>query len=261
MRNAIQRSQDRLGDLIINVVENLGSYVCGEETALIASLEGRRGEPANKPPYPTRCGFDFKPTVINNAETFATVPYILGIGAKAFRDRESRLYTVTGCGITASVCEMPVTASISDIYKAVGGTEKVKAFQLGGGASGGIFPAGLMDISLTSGEALTQGMRVGAGSIRFISENESLVEICKEVAIFFANESCGKCTPCHYGCKKISEMLQSGEYTPEKLMKIANYIFSTASCALGQSSCNALSSALTHFPAEFALSAEKETWI
>lgn len=261
VRCAIKQAQDKLGRFTITVVENLGAYVCGEETALIASLEGLRGEPSKKPPYPTQIGFDGKPTVINNAETFASVPYILGIGGDAYRKNETRLYTVSGCGVSASIYEMPVGVSIKEIYIAAGCNGMVKAFQLGGGASGKIFPAAFMDIPLDSDEAIAKGMRVGAGSVRFISEDESLVDICGEVAEFFANESCGKCTPCRYGSKKLSEMLQSGEYKPSQLSEIANYISSTAFCALGQSSCNTLLSALAHFPAEFISSAEKETWI
>lgn len=261
IRDAIERAQDKLGGFTIYVVENLGAYVCGEETALIASLEGLRGESSKKPPYPTQQGFEEKPTVINNAETFASVPYILSLGGNSYSKNESRLFTVTGCGVAATVCEMPISSCISDIYKATDCCGTVKAFQLGGGASGMIFPAEFMDIPLNSDEAFAKGMRIGAGSVRFISEDESLVEICGEVAEFFTNESCGKCTPCRYGCKKLSEMLGSGEYTSAQLTETAKYISSAAFCALGQSSCNTLLSALAHFPAEFISSAEKETWI
>ena len=134
----------------------------------------------------------------------------------------------------------------------------MKAFQLGGGASGRFFPVGLMDIPFSSVQAVEKGMNEGTGSVRFISEEESLVEICTEISGFFSNESCGKCTPCRWGGKKLYEMLKSGICTPTQLRQAADYIVSASFCALGKSSCNALLSALDEFPEEFAEGAKEE---
>lgn len=260
LRKTIDAVSEKLNGFEIELVENLGAYVCGEETALISSLEVHRGEPAKKPPYPTERGLMSCPTVINNAESFAAVPLIIDIGAERYRENETRLFTVTGCGAKAAVCEMPLSVTVQDIFQAAGCAGSAKAFQLGGGASGAIFPAEYMSFSLSSSEAKAKGIRSGAGSLRFISEDENLRDICAEIMRFYADESCGKCTPCRYGCKKLCSMLRT-ESDIDELKSLAEYISASAFCALGKSVGNAILSAIKHFPEDFGNNGSKEEWI
>lgn len=260
LRRALAESREALGAFSLHVVENLGAYVCGEETALLASLEGCRGEPAKKPPFPTEQGFLGCPTVINNAETFASVPLILDKGSAAFAAGETRLYTVSGCGAEGAVCEMSVRARPREIFEAAGCAGDVKALQIGGGASGPLFPARCLDVPFLSPEAALLGMAPGAGSIRFLSPEESVAGLCRDTADFFANESCGKCVPCRCGCQKLRDMLSAGA-SPEQLEELAVYIRQNAFCALGKSAGNTLLSALRYFPEEFDCPEEELTWI
>ncbi|MGN1002123.1 MAG: NADH-ubiquinone oxidoreductase-F iron-sulfur binding region domain-containing protein [Oscillospiraceae bacterium] len=260
LRRALAESRGELGSFSLRVVENLGAYVCGEETALLASLEGCRGEPAKKPPFPTEQGFMSCPTVVNNAETFACVPLILDGGGDAFAAGETRLYTVSGCGARAAVCEMSVRARPREIFAAAGCAGSVKALQIGGGASGPLFPARCLDVPFLSEEAGRLGMSPGAGGIRFLSAGESVAGLCRDTAEFFANESCGKCTPCRCGCQKLRDMLAEGA-SPRQMEALAVYIRQNAFCALGKSAGNTLLSALRYFPEEFDCPEEEVTWI
>lgn len=260
LRAAISSAKDALDFLSIEVIENAGAYVCGEETALIASLEGRRGEPGRKPPYPTAQGLLGKATVINNAETFACVPLIIDMGAESFRENESRLFTVTGCGAECALCEMPLTSSPGELFKAARCGGEAKAFQLGGGVSGLIYPGEYMSLPFSSPEGGSGKFSLGAGSLRFIGEDESLSGLCAEILEFYTNESCGKCTPCRYGCRKLLKMLRGGG-SPGELKALAVHISSSAFCPLGKSVGNALCSAMEHFPHEFQNDEGEERWL
>ena len=250
IRSAAERFRPMLRGLAIEVIETPGAYVCGEETALISSLEGRRGEARLKPPYPVEAGLFGVPTVINNAETFAAAALVLDCGAERFLQNESRLFTVTGCGASPAICEMPVTVSPSELFSAAGCTAEPKAFMLGGGASGRVFPSAFMSVPLSSQEAVRAGMLAGSGSVRFISGCESLRSICIEIIEFYSNESCGKCTPCRFGSRKLLQMLRSGSGAAD-ISELSECIAAGAFCPLGKSLGNALLSALRYFPHEF----------
>ncbi len=237
-----------LGDFEIEVFMGHGAYVCGEETALLNSIEGKRGETRLKPPYPGVQGLWGCPTVINNAETFACVPFIMEFGAENFRRRGTesypgtKLYTILGKVKRPGVYELEAGASAHKLLEAAGGAaEPIKALQLGGG-SGEIVPADCFSIVR------------GTGSARFIGESESLVTIARELTAFFDKESCGMCAPCRVGLKRLGEMLrkhEEGKAYPddtEVMAELVQHIAQNARCGLAQAAVNPALSLIKNFP-------------
>ena len=222
----------------IEVRLGMGAYVCGEETALINSLEGRRGETRLKPPYPGAAGLFQKPTVVNNAETLANVPYVIN-GTYA----ATRLYTVSGCVKNPGVYELPQSAVLSEVMEAAGGTtEPVRAMQLGGGS-------GNMARFDPSVPALA-----GTGAIRLYGESENLVTEVRKLTAFYAKESCGTCVPCRVGLKQLVQLLQAIEEgraypdTAEEIGALCEHIRISARCALAPAAIAPAASLVQNFP-------------
>lgn len=266
LENVIERIKIRFPEIQMKVVINGGAYVCGEETGLISSAEGKRGEPRLKPPFPGQSGYLGKPTVINNAETFACIPHILRLGAEEYRKQETKLFSVSGCGCEEGIYELPVNTTVNGIRSLCGCRDRVKTVQLGGGASGMLLDQTQFDVPLSSGSCREAGLSLGTGSIRFIGEKESIPELCLETAGFFMNESCGKCTPCRNGLRQLYSTLEKAvngeaeEDLTEKLKELALYIRDNSRCALGAAAPGPLLSALEHFENEFtALAAERDS--
>ena len=231
-----------------------GAYVCGEETALIESLEGQRGEARNRPPYPVNTGYLHKPTTVNNVETLASVTQIIMHGGEWFKkhgtDKStgSKLFSVSGDCEKPGVYEMPWGTKISELLQLVG-AKNTKAVQVGG-ASGVCVPKENFDRTLAYEDAAT------GGSIIIFNESRNMLHILKNFMEFFVEESCGQCTPCRIGNTKLLEgveMIEKGEFTfayINKLKELGKSMQVASKCGLGQSSPNAFISILENFKEE-----------
>ncbi len=235
MKKAVAEVQ--LGDFEIEVVKGAGAYVCGEETALIRSIVGKRGEPTLKPPYPGLNGIFHKPTVINNTETFAAV-------SEYFLSGEvSKLFTVSGCVERPGVYELPYGITVREVAEAAGASS-VKGFRLGGGCTGRIYAADAMNMKLEAGAAL------GTASVMFFDESASVRSLCAESVEFLSGQSCGMCTPCRFGSVELAKLLKARGSRAE-LEKFCSYLRLNSRCGLGQSIPNTVESAIVAFPGEF----------
>jgi len=231
-----------------------GAYVCGEETALIESMEGHRGEARNRPPYPVNTGFMGKPTIVNNVETLAAIPHIVIKGGEWFsksgtnKSTGSKLFSISGDCKKPGVYELPWGTSIRDLLKIVV-AENAKAVQVGG-ASGVCIPKDQFDRKLGY-EDLSTG-----GSIMIFEENRDMLKVLKNFIEFFEEESCGQCTPCRIGNTKLLEgiqMIENNNYTFKyinTLKELGRTMQVASKCGLGQSSPNAFISILDNFKDE-----------
>ncbi|MGB9695740.1 MAG: complex I 51 kDa subunit family protein [Ignavibacteria bacterium] len=238
----------------IKIKLGAGAYVCGEETALIESLEGHRGESRNRPPYPVNTGFNGKPTSVNNVETFASVSQIVLKGgewyAKFGTDKSSgsKLFSISGDCKKPGVYELPWGTKIKDVLKLVE-AEDTKAVQIGG-ASGVCIPESQFDRTLAYEDVAT------GGSIIIFNRKRNMLKILKNFMEFFVEESCGQCTPCRIGNVKLLEgveMIEKGEFTFEyinKLKELGRTMQLASKCGLGQSSPNPFISILENFKDE-----------
>jgi [NiFe] hydrogenase diaphorase moiety large subunit len=238
----------------IEIRMGAGAYVCGEETALIESLEGHRGEPRNRPPFPVNTGFMGQPTVVNNVETLASVSAILAKGAAWFRGIGTeksagfKLFSVSGdCG-APGVYEFPLGITVADLLEHVGGTG-AKAVQIGG-ASGVCVPAAEFGRRIAFEDVAT------GGSIIVFGPGRDMLHVAKNFMEFFVEESCGQCTPCRAGNAKLLEgldMLERGACSSaylKELLGLCETMQLASKCGLGQSSPNAFVSIMTHFQDE-----------
>ncbi|MDO8683529.1 MAG: NADH-ubiquinone oxidoreductase-F iron-sulfur binding region domain-containing protein [Armatimonadota bacterium] len=260
---AKRREQNMLGksvlgksdfDFDIEIRLGSGAYVCGEETALIESMEGQRGEPRNRPPFPVNTGYLGNPTVVNNVETLVLAACIMAKGADWFagvgteKSTGYKLFSVSGDCEEPGVYEFPMGITVADLLKTVGG-EGAKAVQVGG-ASGHCVPAAQFSRALAYEDVST------GGSIIIFGQNRDMLEVAKNFLEFFVEESCGQCTPCRDGNVKLLEgveMLEEGvcsiAYLKE-LIALGETMQLVAKCGLGQSSANAFLSIVEHFKDE-----------
>ncbi|MEW6653276.1 MAG: NADH-ubiquinone oxidoreductase-F iron-sulfur binding region domain-containing protein [Bacteroidota bacterium] len=241
-------------DFDIKIRLGSGAYVCGEETALIESLEGNRGEARNRPPYPVNTGFMGKPTTVNNVETFASVSHIVIKGGSWYckqgtdKSTGSKLFSVSGDCDKPGVYELPWGTKISDLLQLVE-AKNTKAVQVGG-ASGICIPKSQFDRIFGYEDAAT------GGSIMIFNESRNMLHVLKNFMEFFVEESCGQCTPCRIGNVKLLEgveMLEKHEYTfgyINKLKELGKTMQLSSKCGLGQSSPNAFLSILENFKEE-----------
>jgi [NiFe] hydrogenase diaphorase moiety large subunit len=258
MRKENLLGKDILGktgfDFDIEIRLGSGSYVCGEETALIESLEGYRGEPRNRPPFPVDTGYMGNPTVVNNVETLASVPHILTKGGEWFKvhgtskSTGSKLFSVSGDCEKPGVYELPWGIKISELLKIVE-AKNTKAVQVGG-ASGICLPKSQFDRSLAYEDIAT------GGSIIIFNESRNMLKVLKNFMEFFVEESCGQCTPCRVGNIKLLEgieLIEKGEFTYSyinKLKDLGRTMQVASKCGLGQSSPNSFISILENFKDE-----------
>jgi NADH:ubiquinone oxidoreductase subunit F (NADH-binding)/(2Fe-2S) ferredoxin len=243
-----------------------GAFVCGEETALIASIEGGRGMSRNKPPFPAEKGLWGRPTIINNVETLANIPAILFQGAEWFsrigteRSKGTKVFSLGGNIKNAGLVEVPMGTTLREvIYEIGGGIPKNKALKAvqTGGPSGGAIPESNLDLPIEYETLIEAGSMMGSGGMVVIDEDNCMVDICRFYLEFTVEESCGKCTPCREGTKKMLEMLEiisSGEGTLEdldKLEHLAHMVKNSSLCGLGQAAPNPILSMLDNFRDEF----------
>ena len=250
----------------IKIKEGAGAFVCGEETALIASIEGERGAPRSRPPFPANSGLWGKPTNINNVETFANVPQIITKGADWYtsigteRSTGTKVFALTGRINHTGLAEVPMGITMREIIYDIGGGiqggKKFKAVQIGG-PSGGCLPEELLDMSVDYDSLLKVGAMMGSGGLVVMDETTCMVDISKFFLSFTQAESCGKCTPCREGTKRMLEILNritqglGKEGDIELLEVLAKNIKQTAHCGLGQTAPNPVLSTLRYFRDEY----------
>ena len=243
-----------------------GAFVCGEETALMTSIEGHRGEPRCRPPFPAVKGLFGKPTVLNNVETYANIPQIILNGPEWFasmgteKSKGTKVFALGGKINNTGLVEVPMGTTLREIVEEIGGGipggKKFKAAQTGG-PSGGCIPAEHIDIPIDYDNLLSIGSMMGSGGLIVMDEDTCMVDIAKFFLEFTVDESCGKCTPCRVGTKRLLEMLDKitkGNATLEdldKLEELCHYIKENALCGLGQTAPNPVLSTLRYFRDEY----------
>ena len=250
----------------IDLKMGAGAFVCGEEMALLNSIEGKRGEPTPKPPFPANEGLWRKPTIINNVETFANICQIIRNGADWFnsigteRSKGTKVFALGGKINNTGLVEIPMGTPLRDvIYEIGGGCPNGKAFKAvqTGGPSGGCIPAELIDVPIEYDTLVQIGSMMGSGGMIVLDEDNCMVDIAKFFLQFTCDESCGKCTPCREGTKRMLEMLEKitqgkgEEGDIEKLEKLANHIKDSALCGLGQTAPNPVLSTIRYFRHEY----------
>ena len=250
----------------IHIKEGAGAFVCGEETALIQSLEGKRGTPILKPPFPAEKGYLEKPTNINNVETLANIAWIIRHGGAEYRkigtekSPGTKVFALTGKIKNGGLVEVPMGTSLREIIYDIGGgikhDKKFKAVQLGG-PSGGCIPAEYLDTPVDYENVNKLGAIMGSGGMVVMDESTCMVDMAKFFISFIVEESCGKCTPCRIGNRRILEILEkitSGKATMEDLdhlTELAEVIKDASLCGLGQSAPNPVLSTLRYFMDEY----------
>lgn len=253
-------------DFDLEIKYGSGAFVCGEETALMRSIEGHRGEPTLKPPYPAEKGLYGCPTVINNVETLANVAQIINNGANWFNSigtvdsKGTKVFALTGKIKNSGLIELPMGTTIREIIYDIGGgipnNKKFKAVQMGG-PSGGCIPSEYLDTPIDYKSLSELGSMMGSGGMIVVDEDTCMVDLAKFFLQFTVDESCGKCTPCRIGNKRILEILTritEGNATMQdldKLEELCDYVKNNSLCGLGQTSPNPVLSTLRYFKDEY----------
>ena len=276
LRTAIRQAESRgyMGEglfgtdfgLKLNILEGAGAFVCGEETGLLASLEGKRGMPRFRPPYPVEHGLWGKPTNLNNVETYACVPWIIGNGPEAFsaigraRSKGTKVFALAGRIEREGLIEVPMGITIGEIVDEIGGGIRgggnFKAVQIGG-PSGGCLPASLRHVRIDYEELTEYGAMMGSGGLVVMDDSTCMVDVARYFLEFTQQESCGKCTFCRIGTKRMLEILErlcagEGERGDiEKLEDLAEQVRSTSLCSLGKSAPNPILTTIRYFRDEY----------
>jgi NADP-reducing hydrogenase subunit HndC len=276
LKIAIQQSEEygMLGDNIFNTgfkfnIEirlGAGAFVCGEETALIASIEGRRGMPSVKPPFPAVKGVWGKPTIINNVETFANIPAIINTGAEWFasigteKSKGTKVFALGGKIVNTGLVEVPMGTTLREVIYEIGGGcpnhKNFKAVQTGG-PSGGCLTEEHLDTPIDFDNLIALGSMMGSGGMIILDEDNCMVDVARFYMDFIVDESCGKCTPCRIGTKRMLEMLidiTEGRGTLQTLTDLetlALHVKDSSLCGLGQTASNPVLSTLKHFKHEY----------
>ena len=268
------REMELLGDDIfgsgfsfnIDLRLGAGAFVCGEETALMVSIEGNRGEPRPRPPFPAQKGLFGKPTILNNVETWANIPQIILNGPEWFasmgteKSKGTKVFALGGKIHNTGLVEVPMGTTLREIIEEIGGGipngKKFKAAQTGG-PSGGCIPAEHFDIPIDYDNLVAIGSMLSSGGLIVMDEDDCMVDIAKFFLEFTVEESCGKCTPCRIGTKRMLEILEKitkGQATMadlDKLEELCYYIKANSACALGQTAPNPVLSTLQYFRDEY----------
>jgi len=253
-------------DFDIDLRLGAGAFVCGEETALMTSIEGNRGEPRPRPPFPAQKGLYQKPTLLNNVETYANIPQIILNGPEWFasmgteKSKGTKVFALGGKVRNTGLVEIPMGTTLREVIEDIGGGipngKKFKAAQTGG-PSGGCIPAEHFDVPIDYDNLIQIGSMMGSGGLIVMDEDNCMVDIAKFFLGFTVDESCGKCTPCRIGTKRLYELLDkitNGQGTMEdldKLEELCYYIKENALCGLGQTAPNPVLSTLNYFKDEY----------
>ena len=276
VREAVRRCRDRgllraaaradLQQVALRVVEGAGAFVCGEETALISAVEGRRGMPRYRPPYPATCGLRGKPTLVNNVETLAAIPWVLREGPEAFADigtaesKGTKTFALAGKVCRGGLIEVPMGTTLREIIDEIGGGvgegRVLKAIQVGGPA-GGCVPGWLADTPVDYHALQEYGAIMGSGGLIALDDTDCMVDIARYFLAFTQEESCGKCTYCRVGTKRMLEIVDrlcEGRARPddlEQLEHLAGVVRKGSLCGLGKSAPNPVLSTLRYFRDEY----------
>ena len=265
---AIEQARDRgfLEDLDLKVCEGAGAYICGEESALLNSIEGRRGEARFRPPFPTESGLWGCPTIVHNVETLMNVPAIIARGPDWFagfgtaQSKGTKVFSVSGDVARSGVYELPMGSRLRELVVDLCGAGSVKMVQLGG-AGGSILPARLIDTPLSYETVL------GSGGVTVFDESRGVIDIVHRDLEFFADESCGKCTPCREGTEAMLEMLgrlargEGVERDLEALVDLSEVMMLSSLCGLGQAAAVPVRDSLLHFRKEYQDRIEKSLFL
>lgn len=243
-----------------------GAFVCGEETALIASIEGKRGTPKPRPPFPAESGLWGKPTLINNVETFAGIAPIINNGGEWYseigtpKSAGTKVFALAGKINYSGLIEVPMGTSLREIIFEIGGgmqsNKEFKAAQTGG-PSGGCIPAAHLDVKMDYESLISLGSIMGSGGLIIMDESSDMVDVARYFMEFCMDESCGKCVPCRVGTKMMHDLLQKicdnngTTIDVQRLEELASYVKETSLCGLGASAPNPLLSTLRHFRHEY----------
>jgi NADH-quinone oxidoreductase subunit F len=252
--------------LRMEIVEGAGAFVCGEETAMIAAIEGRRGCPRARPPFPAQAGLEGMPTLINNVETFAAVPWIITRGASAFREvgtpgsPGTKTFALAGKIRRGGLVEVPLGMSLRAVVEEIGGGvregRRLKAVQVGG-PSGGCVPESLSDRPIDFESLAEAGAMMGSGGMVVLDDEDCMVDVARYFLAFVQRESCGKCTGCRVGTRLMLDLLESmcaGTARPgdiERLEELARATADTSLCGLGRTAPNPVLSTIRHFRGEY----------
>ncbi|MFP4198055.1 MAG: NADH-quinone oxidoreductase subunit NuoF [Halanaerobium sp.] len=250
----------------LQIKKGAGAFVCGEETALMNSIEGKRGMPTPRPPYPAVRGLWGKPTNINNVETYANIPYIINEGADSFAaigtegSSGTKVFALTGKINNTGLVEVPMGTTLKEVIFEIGGGlgqgKKFKAVQTGG-PSGGCLPEDYLDLPIDYDSLLDAGTMMGSGGMVVMDEDSCMVDVARFFLNFTQSESCGKCTPCREGTKRMLEILnritegEGKEGDIDLLLELGEHIKSTSLCGLGQSAPNPVLSTIRYFRDEY----------
>jgi len=253
-------------DFTVKVKLGAGAFVCGEETALIASIEGKRGQPRAKPPFPVQKGLWGKPTIINNVETLANVPYIIRKGAAWYagmgteKSKGTKVFALTGKILNSGLIEVPMGIPLKEVIYDIGGGieggKKLKAVQTGG-PSGGCIPSHMADTTLDYESLGKVGSIMGSGGMVVLDETDCMVNVAKYFLEFTKSESCGKCIPCRIGTKRLLEILtritegKGREGDIELLETLSTDVKTSSLCGLGQSAPNPVLSTIRYYRDEY----------
>jgi len=266
LKNAIEQAKDVLDGFDIEIRSGAGAYVCGEETALIESIEGKRGEPRFKPPYPPSEGLWGKPTIVNNVETFANIPVIVEKGAEWFAAigvpsyPGTKVFTLTGDINNKTFFEVPTNTTIRELIYQLGGGipggKKFKAVQIGG-TSGAFIPETLLDTPVAFDNMSAIGATLGSGAVFVLDESRDIVDVTTRIAKFFEHESCGKCAPCREGTARLHELMEkvnsgTGSRKDIDLIERLGNVMSVAClCGLGQAAPTPMLTTIKHFASDY----------
>lgn len=256
--------------LEMEVRRGAGGYVCGEETTLLNTIEGYRREPRLRPPFPTEAGLWGKPTVINNVETLASVPYVLASGAQAYAevgtegDKGTKIISLSGSVQRPGLAEVAMGTTLRQVIFDIGGGpppgHTLTAIAVGGPSSG-VLPVSMLDTPIKGGLLHQSGVMLGAGGVIALDERTSVLEVVRRLAAYNAAESCGKCTPCREGTPRMVEVLDrllAGKGSPadlEELRYLAQVVGAASLCGLGQAAGNPITSSLHFFGDQIAMMA------
>ena len=254
--------------LEMQIMRGAGGYVCGDETTLLNTMEGQRREPRQRPPFPTEAGLWGMPTVINNAETLSSVPYILANGSDAFAEigtddaKGTKIISLSGAVRNAGLAEAPMGTTLREIIYGIGGGLPDGSSLSGiavGGPSSGIFPASMLDTAIMPGFIHEAGVMLGAGGVIVLDDSVSVVDMMRKLAAYNADESCGKCTPCREGTPRMVELVdgliagRASASDLNELRQLAELVNAASLCGLGQAAGNPALSALHFFGDELAM--------